>query len=128
MELPMRFVVPVVLWLVALIHALPVLGVLGGSQLSRLYGLPIQDPNLEIVLRHRAVLFGLLAAFLAYAAMRPELRGLALVAGIVSVSSFVLLAQSVGGYNAALATVVRVDVVALVLLVLAGVAHFMQSR
>jgi hypothetical protein len=90
--------------------------------------LPIQDPNLEIVLRHRAVLFGLLAAFLAYAAMRPELRGLALVAGIVSVSSFVLLAQSVGGYNAALATVVRVDVVALVLLVLAGVAHFMQSR
>lgn len=123
----MRFVVPAVLLLVAGIHALPVLGVLGAGQLSRLYGLPVNDANLELLLRHRALLFGLLAAFLGYAAFQPELHRLALIAGVASVSSFLVLAVLVGPYNQAIATVVRVDWVALALLVVAAVAH-LQSR
>ncbi len=119
----MRFVVPVVLILVALVHALPVLGVLGAAKVAQLYGIAVDDPNLALLLRHRAVLFGLLAAFLAYAAFRPDLHRLALLAGLVSVVSFLLLSQMVGGYNAALATVVRVDVAALVLLVAGGAVH-----
>lgn len=119
----MCFVVPVVLMLVAVVHALPVAGVLGAGKVAQLYGIPVDDPNLALLLRHRAVLFGLLAAFLAYAAFRPELHRLALLAALVSVASFLVLSQMVGGYNAALATVVRVDMVALVLLVAGGAAH-----
>jgi hypothetical protein len=126
-SLPMRYVVPAVLLVVAAIHALPVIGILGASQLSRLYGLPVNDANLELVLRHRALLFGLLAAFLGYAAFKPELHRLALIAGVASVSSFLVLAALVGPYNQAIATVVRVDWVALALLVLAAAAH-LQSR
>jgi hypothetical protein len=124
---PMRYVVPAVLLVVAAIHALPVIGILGASQLSRLYGLPVNDANLELVLRHRALLFGLLAAFLSYAAFKPELHRLALVAGVASVSSFLVLAALVGPYNQAIATVVRVDWVALALLVVAAVVH-LQPR
>ena len=123
----MRFVVPAVLLVVAAIHVLPVIGVLGASQLSRLYGLPVHDANLELVLRHRALLFGLLAAFLGYAAFKPELHRLALIAGVASVSSFLVLASLVGPYNQAMATVVRVDGVALALLVVAAVVH-LQAR
>jgi hypothetical protein len=123
----MRFFVHVVLLVVAAIHALPVVGILGASQLSRLYGLPVNDANLELVLRHRALLFGLLAAFLGYAAFKPELHRLALVAGVASVSSFLVLAALVGPYNQAIATVVRVDWVALALLVVAAVVH-LQPR
>jgi hypothetical protein len=119
----MRFVVPSVLLLVAAIHALPVMGVVGAVKLSQLYGITVQDPNLEVLLRHRAVLFGLLAAFLAYAAVRPELHRLALVAGLVSVVSFLLLAQSASALNAAVANVVRADWVALVLLVVGAAVH-----
>ena len=126
-SLPMRYIVPAVLLVVAAIHALPVIGILGASQLSRLYGLPVNDANLELVLRHRALLFGLLAAFLGYAAFKPELHRLALIAGVASVSSFLVLAALVGPYNQAIATVVRVDWVALALLVLAAAAH-LQSR
>lgn len=122
----MRFVVPVVLVLVAVIHALPLLGVLGADQVARLYGISAPDPNLELLLRHRAVLFGLLAAFLAYAAVRPELHRAALAAGFVSVVSFLVLSHLVGDYNAALATVVRVDWIALVLLVAGAVAHALK--
>ena len=78
----MRFVVPAVLLLVAAIHALPLLGVLGAARISGLYGIAVDDPNLEILMRHRAVLFGLLAAFLAYAAFHRALHGLGEMRGL----------------------------------------------
>ena len=122
----MRYLVPAVLLIVAAIHALPVVGVLGAGKLVALYGVPVQDPNLEILLRHRAVLFGLLAAFLACAAFTPALHRIALVAGWVSVASYLALALSVGGFNSALSNVVRADLLALVLLLAGGLAHVLQ--
>jgi hypothetical protein len=119
----MRFLVPAALLLVAAIHVLPLIGVLSASRLSNLYGIAVQDPNLEILLRHRAVLFGLLAAFLAYAAFNRHLHTLALVAGTVSVVAFLALAVSVGQYNAALSTVVKADILATALLAVAAIAH-----
>jgi len=119
----MRFVVPAVLLIVALIHALPLVGVLGAAKLTQLYGVDVQDPTLELLLRHRAVLFGLLAAFLAYAAFRPELQRLALIAGFISVASFLVLARLASAYNPELSTVVRADWLALVLLAAGAVAH-----
>lgn len=119
----MRFIVPVVLIIVAVIHFLPLSGVLGPSRLSALYGVAIDDPGIALLLRHRAVLFGLLAAFLAYAAFRPGLHGPALVAGVVSVASFLVLAWPASSLSQPLAVVFKVDVAALVLLSLAGAVH-----
>jgi hypothetical protein len=124
----MRFVVPVVLLLVAAIHALPTIGVMGASKLSRLYGFPVTDGSFELVLRHRAVLFGLLAAFLVYAAFKPELHRLGLVAGFVAVGSFLVLAALVSSYSDALATVVRIDWAALALLSIGLGAHVFGAR
>ena len=124
----MRFIVPVVLVLVAVIHALPIIGVLGADKLSQLYGTPVREGTIELLLRHRAVLFGLLAAFLAWAAVRPELHRIALGAGFVSVISFLVLAHPSASPNTALTTVVRVDWVALVLLVIGATAHFKLSK
>lgn len=119
----MRFVVPAALLFVALIHALPLVGVASAARVSHLYGITVGDPNLEILLRHRAVLFGLLAAFLAYAAFHRPLHGLALVAASVSVVAFLVLAVSVGGTNRALSVVVKADVVAAIALAIAAVVH-----
>lgn len=119
----MQWVVPGVLLLVAGIHLLPLVGVLGAARLEGLYGIPVQEPNLAVLLRHRAVLFGLLAAFMATAAFHPPLHRLALVAGWVSVVSFLAIAALEGPVNAALATVVRVDGGALVLLVVGTAVH-----
>ncbi|MCA3253314.1 MAG: phosphopantetheine adenylyltransferase [Pseudomonadota bacterium] len=124
----MRFIVPAALLFVAAIHVLPLAGVLGAARLSSLYGIAVQDPNLEILLRHRAVLFGLLAGFLGYAAFHRPLHGLALVAGLISVASFLVLAFSVGSYNQALSTVVKADVLALALLAAAALVHLFGPR
>jgi nicotinamide riboside transporter PnuC len=86
-----------------------------------LYGILINEPNLEILMRHRAVLFGLLGVFLLVAAFRPALRTLAIIAGFVSVTSFIAIAWSVGGYNDAVNRVVVADIIAIVALIAAGV-------
>jgi nicotinamide riboside transporter PnuC len=86
-----------------------------------LYGILINEPNLEILMRHRAVLFGLLGVFLLVAAFRPALRTLAIIAGFVSVTSFIAIAWSVGGYNDAVNRVVIADIIAIVALIAAGV-------
>jgi hypothetical protein len=122
----MRLVVPAVLLLVALIHALPLIGVVSASKVSSLYGIAVKDANLEILLRHRAVLFGLLAGFLAYAAFHRHLHNLALIAAWVSLVAFLVLAVAVGDYNAALSTVVKADMLALALVVIATIVHLLK--
>lgn len=102
-----------------IIHLLPLPGLLGVAQLARLYGVTLDDPNLVILMRHRAVLFGLLGALLVAAAFRTELRPLAYVAGTISAGSFLAIAWSVGGYNGLIGRVVIADVVATACLLMA---------
>lgn len=112
---------------VGIIHLLPLSGVLGGERLAALYGLSFGDPNLAILMRHRAVLFGLLGLFLLFAAFRPAYQSVAFFAGFISVASFLWLAWSTGGYNAQVARVFMADIVALVCLVI-GAAALVYAR
>jgi hypothetical protein len=115
---------PVMLVVPGLIHLLPLSGVLGADALARLYGLDFSEPNLEILMRHRAVLFGLLGALLVAAGFRPALRTVALWAGFASVLSFLGLAWAVGDYGAAVARVVAADWIALGCLGVAAALHW----
>jgi hypothetical protein len=121
-------IVSAMLVIVGVIHLLPLSGVLGAERLAALYGLDFAEPNLAILMRHRAVLFGLLGAFLVAAAFRPAWQPLALAAGLVSVVSFLWLAWSVGGYNALIGRVVLADWLALACLVVGAVAWVRTSR
>ncbi|MGJ7501488.1 phosphopantetheine adenylyltransferase [Variovorax sp. ZT5P49] len=123
----MRYLVSASLVIAGLIHLLPLAGVLSAARLSALYGITVTEPNLEILMRHRAVLFGLLGLFLCYAAFRPPYQVVALAAGLCSVVSFLLLAWAVGGYNAQLSKVFAVDVAALLVLVV-GAGALLRSR
>jgi len=119
----MEKVVTGLLVLVGIIHLLPVSGVLGVERLAALYGISLGDLNLEILMRHRAVLFGILGLFLVYAAFQPSLQSLAIIAGLVSVVSFIGIAWSVGGYNESVRKIVIADIIATVALVVAGVSR-----
>ncbi|HQV49808.1 MAG TPA: hypothetical protein PLF10_11055 [Dokdonella sp.] len=122
-----RHVVGAMLLVVAVIHLLPLVGVLGGPRLAALYGITLDDPNLMILMRHRAVLFGLLGGFLAVAAWRPRLQAMALAAGYISVFSFLGLAWLIGESNAQMERVVMADQVAAVCLLIA-LPVFLISR
>lgn len=124
----MRHLVSAMLLVVAVIHLLPVVGVLGGPRLAALYGVQLEDPNLEILMRHRAVLFGLLGLFLAFAAFRPALQPIAFAGGGVSVLSFLGLSKVVGGYNEQVGRVFTADVVAGVCLFVGLLAYLVVQR
>jgi len=123
----MEKIITALLVLVGIIHLLPAVGVLGAERLSGLYGVSLDDSNLVILMRHRAVLFGLLGLFIVYAAFKPSLQPLAFLAGFVSVISFLGIALSVGGYNDAIAKVVIADVVAVIALCIALVLYAVHN-
>jgi hypothetical protein len=95
----------------------------GAAALTAFYGLDFADPSLEVLMRHRAILFGLLGLLLLGAAFRPAWRPLALAGGFASVLSFLALAHGASGANAAVMRVAAMDWVALAFLVVAAVVH-----
>jgi hypothetical protein len=108
---------------VAIIHLLPLSGAMSSERLASLYGLSFDEPNIAILMRHRAVMFGVLGSFMLFAAFRPSFQVAAFVIGFVSVVSFLWLASSTGGYNAAIGRVVAADIVALVCLIVGAAAY-----
>lgn len=111
-------------FLVGVVNFVPVIGVLSAERLESLYGVILGgDPNLIILMRHRAVLFGIVGGLLIAAVFRRPLRPAALAAGLVSMLSFVLIAYLVGDFGAPLRRVVVIDVVASVMLIGAGWIH-----
>ena len=123
----MRHLISLSLIITGIIHLLPITGVLGAEKLAMLYGTSFDDPNLAILMRHRAVLFGLLGTLFVLAAFKPSLQPLSFVFGFVSVLSFLWLAWSTGNYSIQVNRIVIADLVALGSLI-AGSAGFLYSK
>jgi hypothetical protein len=110
-----------------LIHALPLIGVLGRPTLERAYGITLGEGNdLTILMQHRAVLFGLLAAACFAAVAIPSWRWPAGIAAMISMSSFVLIA-AMQPHGLAIAKVMWIDVGAALLLSFGLVLHFRSA-
>lgn len=113
--------------IVGIIHLLPLPGAFGADRLTRLYGLALTDTSLVLLMRHRAVLFGMLGLFLLFAAFRPSVQPMALTAGFISIVSFLWLAWPAGAHNAQIARVFDADVFALGCLLLAAGAYLFTA-
>jgi hypothetical protein len=111
------------LCIVSLIHLLPLIGVTGRTALEKAYGIPVDSPDLQLLLQHRAVLFGLLGVACAIAAFSAPWRPAVWCAALISTCSFMLLAWLMPSYNTAIARVVWLDAIAVAMLLLAGAVH-----
>ena len=115
------------LLLVGLINFLPVIGVLSAQKIEAAYGLAAMGSDLEILLRHRALLFGIIGGFVIYAAFVPQFQIVAMVMAAFSMVGFLLLAALVGEHNAAIHKVFLADVIGVVILLVASVLKFIES-
>jgi hypothetical protein len=106
----------------ALVNLAPVSGVFSVENLETLYGITLEDPNLIILMRHRAILFGIVGVLLAVSAFRPSLRPIGVAAGLASMLSFIAIGYLAGDFNEELRRIVLIDLVASALLIGAGVA------
>jgi membrane-bound ClpP family serine protease len=104
----------------ALVNLAPLSGLLSVARMEALYGMAFEDPNLLILMRHRAILFGIVGGMLLVAAFHAPLRSVAAVAGLISMLTFVVLVWMESAANPQLRWVAWVDLAASVALV-AGV-------
>lgn len=118
----MNVVAEVLLGAAGVIHILPLVGMFGTSRVERLYGISVEGPDLAILMRHRAVLFGLLGILLFAAIWDDDLRAAAVIGGLSSDLAFLAIAAVHRGITEAMRRVVVVDVVSVLALICAAVA------
>lgn len=110
---------------VGLVNLVPVVGVRSARTLAAMYRIELRDDDVDlaILLRHRAVMLGLVGGFMTFAAFAPALQPAAIALGFASMLSFVALARTTPRPNRAIAKVAAIDVGASLLL---GVAVLLR--
>lgn len=106
-----------------LINFAPILGVLSNEHLAKLYLVNNLNPDIALLLRHRALLFGIVGAFIFYSAFQTHLRTYATIAGLVSMVSFVILVFTLNTSNPSLIKVAWIDVGAIIILIAGYLLH-----
>jgi len=112
----------------AFINLAPAVGAALPERMATLYGLTIDDPNLEILMRHRAILFGIVGGLLVAAAFHRPLRAVGYVVGFTSMLSFLLIAWLVGDYSNQIQRVAMVDLAGIASLAGAGIVQLFGPR
>jgi hypothetical protein len=69
----MRTLSTVLICFAGLINFLPVIGALSGKRIEALYDVRVEDNNYEILMRHRAVLFGIVGTLMIVSAFDTAL-------------------------------------------------------
>ena len=105
------------LFLIAgLINFAPVVGVISDELIATAYGIDVTHRELSLLLRHRALLFGIVGGLLLVAAFRPNLRPVASACGFISMVGFALLHMIIEPEAIELKKVLELDFVGLVAL------------
>lgn len=112
-------VISVLLLITGLINFLPVIGVLSSDQINGLYGLVIDNRDLMILLRHRALLFGIIGGFVIYSAFKRQYQLASILMMLVSMLGFLFILHIEGSSNYALAKIALIDVIGIVLALIA---------
>ncbi len=113
---------------VGLINFLPLVGVYSAQRLESSYGIALVSNDLVILMRHRALLFGVLGGFILYSAFVPQHQAAAMVMAGVSMVGFAILVHSVGGFNESVNRVLIADYVGLFFLASAGFLKYGLGR
>ena len=61
------------------------------GKISKSYGIEIPNANYELLLRHRAILFGIIGGLMIFSSIVKKYYEIATIAGLISMTSFILL-------------------------------------
>lgn len=107
----MEFLFRSCLFITGIINILPSILAFIPNKISNSYGIEILNSNYELILRHRAVLFGIVGAIMIYSAMTKRNYLMAAIVGLISMSSFVLLyVITKGEINSELTKIMKIDI------------------
>ncbi len=89
------------------------------DKISTSYGIQIPDSNYELLLRHRAILFGIIGGVMIYSAIRKRHYALSVTMGLISMISFIILFYLMDGtLNPELTKVMKIDMGGIIILLI----------
>ena len=89
------------------------------NKITKSYGIEVPNANYELLLRHRAILFGIIGGIMIYAAITKTHYTLAVCIGFISMVSYLLLIQLVNGLiNQELTKVRNIDIIGILILLI----------
>ena len=107
----MNRIISVLLIFVGIMNLYPAIGVLSADTLAGLYSVTILDTDLQILMRHRAILLGILGSFIIASVFRPHLQESAIIVGLISMVTFIGLVLGTGNYGESIMKVMLADVI-----------------
>ena len=109
----MELLFRITLFVAGVINLLPSLLAFLPDKIAKSYGIPIPNANYELLLRHRAILFGIIGGLMIYSAIAKKYYTIATTVGLISMVSFILLYFLIGkDINSELKKIMIVDIVA----------------
>jgi len=124
----MNIAISIFLLLVGLINFLPIIGVISAEKLSSAYSIELIGNDLIILMRHRALLFGLIGGFIIFSVFNPAYQIAAMVMAAISMLGFLYFVWVAADYNAAISKIAMIDLVGLVCLAIAVVLKYINEN
>ncbi|WP_281555992.1 hypothetical protein [Thalassomonas sp. RHCl1] len=124
----MKLTISIFLLIVGVINFLPVIGVLSAETLSGAYSVEFMGNDIIILMRHRALLFGLIGGFILYSVFKPAYQMAAMVMAAISMLGFLFFVWAAGDYNASIFKIAIVDLVGIVCLVIVSVLKYISRN
>lgn len=113
----MELIFRICLFIAGVINALPALLAFLPDKIGSSYGIEVPNANYELLLRHRAVLFGIVGGLMIYSAFSKKNYAMAAGIGFISMLSFVVLLHVMTGeISAELRKIMMIDVFGMLIL------------
>ena len=124
----MEIIFRICLFIAGIINFIPSFVTFLPSKIATSYGIELPDQNFELLLRHRAVLFGIVGGFMLYSVFSKKYYDLATLFGLISMVSFLILFYlTKGEINKELTVIMKIDAVAILVLVTGFVLYKFKS-
>jgi len=125
----MELIFRITLFIAGLINLLPALLAFLPDKISNSYGIDIPNSNYELLLRHRAILFGIIGGLMIFSAIVKKHYEISTIAGLISMLSFILLYFLIDkGINSELKKVMMIDIVATAILCMGLLLFLLKSK
>jgi len=125
----MEIIFRTILFIVGTINISPAMLTFLPSKISKSYGIEILNVNYELLLRHRAAMFGLIGGLLVYAAISRKLYKVSIFVGLFSMLSFIILYFIIGKeINAELKKIMIIDIVAVAILLVGFILYLTSLK
>jgi len=127
-ERNMNITISILLLIVGVINFMPVIGIISAERLSGAYSVELIGNDIIILMRHRALLFGLVGGFILYSVFKPSYQTPAMVMAVISMLGFLYFVWAASDYNASISKIAITDLVGILCLVIAAALKFFSRN